>query len=86
MQEIILDRYLTGFVFEEGGSDTQYLEENSSLINSLPICHQPTVCGLQFVKWATKAHAHTSGRKKIHNRLDQGREDYPGKKSRKKRV
>lgn len=34
MQEIMVDRYLTGFVFE-GGSDTQYLEEKSSLINSL---------------------------------------------------
>lgn len=64
MQEIILDRYLTGFVLE-GGSDTQYLEDTSSLINSLPICHQPTVCGLHFVKWGTMAQVHTSERKKF---------------------
>lgn len=42
MQEIILGRYLTGFVFV-GSSDPQYLEENSSLINSLPIYHQQSV-------------------------------------------
>lgn len=82
MQEIILDRYLMCFVFE-GILDTQYLQENSSvwLTASQLIINQRSVS--YSLRSEGLRHLHI-WKEKMHNRLDWGREDHPGTKSRKR--
>lgn len=82
MQEIMVDRYLTGFVFE-GGSDTQYLEEKSSLINSLQfVINQQSVGYSLWSERLRHKFTHLKGKEFTTDWI--GGEDYPGTKSRKR--